>query len=72
MPWPKEHKRETRERIVETAAAAFRREGTADALRTFGARGGPHARRVYTHFQSKDDLLADAVSRTRWRTRART
>ena len=63
MPWPKEHKRETRERIVEAAAAAFRRDGTADVgvadvMRGAGLTHGG----FYTHFHSKDDLLADAVS----------
>ncbi len=62
MPWPKEHKRETRERIVEAAAAAFRRDGisqvgVSDVMRAAGLTHGG----FYAHFKSKDDLLADAV-----------
>jgi TetR/AcrR family transcriptional repressor of nem operon len=62
VPWPKEHKRETRERIVEAAAAAFRREGVAqvgvgDVMRGAGLTHGG----FYAHFDSKDDLLANAV-----------
>jgi TetR/AcrR family transcriptional repressor of nem operon len=63
VPWPKEHKQATRERIVEAAAAAFRRDGTAqvgvsDVMRAAGLTHGG----FYTHFHSKDDLLADALS----------
>jgi TetR/AcrR family transcriptional regulator, transcriptional repressor for nem operon len=62
MPWPKEHKRNTRERIVEAAAAAFRQHGiaqvsVADVMRRAGLTHGG----FYAHFASKDDLLAEAL-----------
>jgi len=63
VPWPKEHKRATRERIVETAAAAFRRDGishvgVSEVMRGAGLTHGG----FYAHFDSKDDLLAEALS----------
>ena len=62
MPWPKEHKRNTRERIIEAAAAAFREHGidgvgVADVMRNAGLTHGG----FYAHFASKEDLLASAV-----------
>jgi TetR/AcrR family transcriptional regulator, transcriptional repressor for nem operon len=62
MPWPKEHKANTRQRIVEAAAAAFRqhgiaRVGVADVMRRAGLTHGG----FYAHFASKDDLLAEAL-----------
>jgi TetR/AcrR family transcriptional repressor of nem operon len=62
MPWPKEHKRNTRKRIVETAAAAFRQAGiaqvgVADVMQRAGLTHGG----FYAHFASKDDLLAEAL-----------
>ena len=63
MPWPKDHKRNTRERITEAAAAAFRERGidkvgVADVMRDAGLTHGG----FYAHFDSKDDLLAAAVA----------
>jgi TetR/AcrR family transcriptional repressor of nem operon len=63
MPWPKEHKRNTRERIVAAAAAAFREQGidqvsVADIMRRAGLTHGG----FYAHFISKDDLLAAALA----------
>jgi TetR/AcrR family transcriptional repressor of nem operon len=62
MPWPKDHKRNTHERIVEAAAAAFRQEGiaevgVAEVMRSAGLTHGG----FYAHFASKDDLLAEAI-----------
>jgi TetR/AcrR family transcriptional regulator, transcriptional repressor for nem operon len=62
MPWPKEHKRNTRARIVEAAAAEFRQRGVtqvgvADIMRRAGLTHGG----FYAHFASKEDLLAEAV-----------
>jgi TetR/AcrR family transcriptional repressor of nem operon len=62
MPWPKEHKQHTRERIVEAAAAAFRQAGiaqvgVADVMQRAGLTHGG----FYAHFASKDDLLAEAL-----------
>jgi TetR/AcrR family transcriptional repressor of nem operon len=63
MPWPKEHKRNTRERIVAAAAAAFRQQGidqvsVADIMQRAGLTHGG----FYAHFTSKDDLLAEALT----------
>ena len=63
MPWPKDHKRNTRERIIEAAASAFRQRGidnvgVADVMRDAGLTHGG----FYAHFASKDDLLAAAVA----------
>ncbi|MCP5265532.1 MAG: TetR/AcrR family transcriptional regulator [Burkholderiaceae bacterium] len=63
MPRSKQHKARTRERVIDAAAARFRREGferariddlMADAGLT---RGG-----FYAHFQSKGDLLTEVIS----------
>jgi TetR/AcrR family transcriptional repressor of nem operon len=64
MPWPSEHKRETRERIVEAAAAAFRElgvpaVGVGEVMRRAGLTHGG----FYAHFTSKDELLAAAMAR---------
>src|SRR5260370_25681928 len=63
MSWPKERKRETRERIVEAAAAAFREHGVdkvgvAEVMRRAGLTHGG----FYAHFASKEDLLAETVT----------
>jgi len=62
MPWPKEHKRNTRVRIVEAAAEEFRRHGiaqvgVAEVMRHAGLTHGG----FYAHFDSKEDLLAEAI-----------
>jgi TetR/AcrR family transcriptional regulator, transcriptional repressor for nem operon len=62
MPWPKEHKRNTRARIVEAAAAEFRQHGivpvgVAEVMRHAGLTHGG----FYAHFDSKEDLLAEAL-----------
>src|SRR5215471_21654157 len=63
MPWPKEHKRNTRARIVEAAAAEFRQHGVAqvgvaDVMRRAGLTHGG----FYAHFDSKEQLLAEALA----------
>jgi len=63
MPWPKEHKPNTRARIIESAAAEFRRHGiaqvgVADVMRRAGLTHGG----FYAHFDSKEDLLAEALA----------
>jgi TetR/AcrR family transcriptional repressor of nem operon len=60
MPWPKEHKRNTRARIVEAAAGEFRKHGiaqvgVAEVMRRAGLTHGGS----YAHFDSKEDLLAE-------------
>jgi TetR/AcrR family transcriptional repressor of nem operon len=63
MPWPKEHKRQTRARIVEAAATEFRQHGiagigVADVMRRAGLTHGG----FYSHFASKEDLVAEALA----------
>lgn len=63
MPWPKEHKRETREKIVRAAADAFREHGidgvsVGEVMERAGLTHGG----FYAHFRSKDDLLASAIA----------
>jgi TetR/AcrR family transcriptional repressor of nem operon len=71
MPWPKDHKAQTRDRIIGAAAAAFRAEGVSgvgvdDIMSSAGlTRGG-----FYAHFSSKDDLLAQALERASCQTLA--
>ena len=62
MPWPRDHKQETRQRIVEAAASAFREHGieqttVAEIMQQAGLTHGG----FYAHFQSKDELVAEAV-----------
>ena len=62
MPWPKEHKRNTRDRIVEAAAAAFRKNGAdkvgvSEIMQGAGLTHGG----FYAHFASKEDLLVEAL-----------
>jgi len=61
MPWSKGRKRETRERIVQAAADAFRERGldgvgVADIMKRAGLTHGG----FYAHFKSKDDLVRAA------------
>ncbi len=63
MPLSKEHKRQTRERIVRTASRAFRaggveRTGIADLMQQAGLTHGG----FYAHFPSKDALVAEACA----------
>jgi TetR/AcrR family transcriptional repressor of nem operon len=63
MAWKRNHKEHTRQRIVDAAAAAFRTHGisgigVADTMRRAGLTHGG----FYSHFQSKDDLAADAIA----------
>lgn len=62
MPWSKEHKNETRRRIMEAAAKTFRAHGAAgagltDVMREAGLTHGG----FYAHFKSKDELIAAAL-----------
>src|SRR5262245_2246366 len=62
MPWPKNHKARTRERIVEAAAAAFRRRGvSAVRVEDVMAEAGLTHGGFYAHFRSKDDLVREAL-----------
>jgi TetR/AcrR family transcriptional regulator, transcriptional repressor for nem operon len=62
MPWPKDHKKQTRERIVEAAAAAFRAGGvSAVRVEDVMAKARLTHGGFYAHFPSKDDLLREAL-----------
>ena len=62
MPWPKEHKRQTRDRIIEVAAAAFRQNGISDlGVAGIMERAGLTHGGFYAHFSSKEDLLVEAL-----------
>ena len=63
MPWKKEHKSATRERILESAATAIRGRGLAGVgmAEVMEATGLTHGG-FYAHFGSKDELLADAFA----------
>jgi TetR/AcrR family transcriptional regulator, transcriptional repressor for nem operon len=63
MPLSKEHKQQTRERIVRTAARVFRAEGVhgigiADLMKQAGLTHGG----FYAHFPSKDALVAESCA----------
>ena len=61
MPWNKEHKSATRERILESASAAIRGRGVAGVgvKEVMDAAGLTHGG-FYAHFGSKEDLIASA------------
>ena len=62
MPWPEEHRAQTRQRIVEAAAAAFRAGGVAGVtVQDVMTRAGLTHGGFYAYFASKDDLLRAAV-----------
>jgi TetR/AcrR family transcriptional repressor of nem operon len=71
MPWPKEHKAQTRAKIVEKAAVAFRRAGVngasvGDIMEDAGLTHGG----FYAYFRSKDELLQQALAHADEQTRA--
>lgn len=62
MPWPKDHKSQTRERIVHAAAGAFRARGVSGVrVEEIMASAGLTHGGFYSHFASKDDLLGEAL-----------
>jgi TetR/AcrR family transcriptional repressor of nem operon len=72
MPWPKHHKERTRERIVESAAAAFRARGIdAVQLGEIMAQAGLTHGGFYAHFRSKDELVEEALTAASRQTRDR-
>src|SRR6266481_9845360 len=77
MPYPPDHKQQTRQKIVKTAARLFNKKGYSEV--TIGeimtAAGLTHGG-FYRHFRSKDALFAETVShflhkqcRERWQKR---
>ena len=62
MPWSSTHKTKTRERILHAAASAFRAEGVATigVGEVMGRAGLTHGG-FYAHFESKEQLVAEAL-----------
>src|SRR5437660_6881927 len=63
MRYEPEHKKQTRDRIVRTAARKFRAEGingpgVASVMQASGLTVGG----FYKHFRNKDELLAEAIA----------
>ena len=59
----KEHKQETRQRIIETAGRRFKRDGIdGSGIATLMADAGLTNGAFYAHFASKEDLVATAVA----------
>ena len=63
MPWPKEHKAQTRDRVLDAASSAFReggvtQVGVGELMRRAGLTHGG----FYAHFDSKDELVAEALA----------
>jgi len=62
MPWPKEHKSRTRRTIVAAASTAFRAEGISGVrVEDVMTRAGLTHGGFYAHFDSKADLLREAL-----------
>src|SRR5262249_32757283 len=62
MPWPKEHKSRTRRTMVAVASTAFRAEGISGVrLEDVMTRAGLTHGGFYAHFDSKADLLREAL-----------
>ncbi|MEU1444015.1 TetR/AcrR family transcriptional regulator [Streptomyces mirabilis] len=63
MRYGKEHKEATRRRIIETAGRRFKRDGIGSSgISTLMADVGLTNGAFYTHFASKDDLVATVVA----------
>jgi AcrR family transcriptional regulator len=59
----KEHKHATRQRIIETAGRRFKRDGIdGSGISTLMSDAGLTNGAFYTHFTSKDELVASAVA----------
>ena len=63
MRYGKEHKQETRRRIIETAGRRFKRDGIdGSGIATLMADAGLTNGAFYAHFASKEDLVATTVA----------
>ena len=64
MPWPEEHKQETRERIIDAAATALRTKGIDGvSIAEIMAEAGLTHGGFYAHFGSKEELVGAALRR---------
>jgi TetR/AcrR family transcriptional repressor of nem operon len=62
MPWPKEHRSQTRRKIVAAASSAFRAQGVSGVrIEDVMTRAGLTHGGFYAHFDSKADLLREAL-----------
>lgn len=62
MPYSAEHKRSTRERIVESARELFNRKGFVDvSIDEIMSRAGLTRGGFYNHFKTKEDLFVEAI-----------
>ncbi|WP_049623577.1 TetR/AcrR family transcriptional regulator [Frateuria defendens] len=62
MPYTVEHKRKTRERIVECARELFNRKGFVEvSIDEIMARAGLTRGGFYNHFKAKEDLFFEAI-----------
>lgn len=63
MRYEKDHKEQTRQRIVETAARRFREHGIeAEGVKSLMSAAGLTNGAFYNHFDSKEDLAREAVT----------
>lgn len=63
MPWNEDHKSQTRQRILESAAVLFSRQGfDGTSIDNVMEHAGLTRGAFYTHFASKSELYADALS----------
>ena len=63
MRYAKEHKQETKQRIIETAGRRFKRDGIdGSGVATLMADAGLTNGAFYAHFASKEELVATAVA----------
>ena len=63
MRYRKEHKQVTRQRIIETAGRRLKRDGIdGSGIATLMADAGLTNGAFYTHFESKEDLVATAIA----------
>ncbi len=61
--YSKEHKHETRQRIIETASRRFKQDGVdGSGIATLMSDAGLTNGAFYAHFESKDDLVASVVA----------
>ena len=64
MPWSRDHKQETRERIIDAAATALRSKGIEGvSIGEIMAEAGLTHGGFYSHFASKEELVGAAVQR---------
>ncbi|HXP02173.1 MAG TPA: TetR/AcrR family transcriptional regulator [Luteibacter sp.] len=63
MRYEKDHKEQTRQRIVETAARRFREHGIeAEGVKSLMSAAGLTNGAFYNHFASKEDLAREAIT----------